>query len=75
MSSLIEYKCGTCAPDTKDKTCEECTGDASDGCNKPKEEGVDFKCYSFTHNGTAFVKAEKVVECKRLKATKISCNA
>jgi len=76
MSTGVNYACGKCAGDTKDSTCEECTGEATKGCNTPKEVGEDFKCYSYTYNKTskAFDMSAKTSACKRLKASAIACN-
>lgn len=76
MSKDVKYACGKCAGETKDSTCEECTGAADKGCNTPKEVGADFMCYAYTYNKTskAFDMSAKASACKRLKATSIACN-
>ena len=76
MAADVEYACGTCKGETKDSTCEECTGAADKGCNTPKEVGADFMCYAYTYNKTskAFDMSAKASACKRLKATSIACN-
>jgi len=76
LSAGVEYKCGACAAETKGKTCEECTGSATAGCNKAKEVGVNFNCYDYKWNATAkaFAAAANATVCQRLKTTSIACS-
>ncbi|XP_063680582.1 uncharacterized protein LOC134815908 [Bolinopsis microptera] len=76
LAQGVEYACGACAGETKDLTCEECTGKADAGCNTAKTVAADFKCYAYTYNATskAFDAAAKATTCKRLEATTIVCN-
>lgn len=74
--STGSYACGKCKDETKGSTCEECTGEATKGCNTPKTVGDDFKCYTYTYNKTskAFDMSAATSACKRLKTSAIACN-
>jgi len=76
LAKGVQYACGKCAGETKGSTCEECTGEATKGCNTPKEAGADFNCYTYTYNATskAFAQSKDATVCKRLKASKIVCS-
>jgi len=76
LATGVNYACGPCAGETKDLTCEECTGKADAACNTPKTAGADFKCYAYTYNATskAFVMSTAAAACKRLEKTAIACN-
>merc|ERR1739848_59704 len=53
LDKTVKYACGKCAGETKDVTCEQCTGEASKGCNTVKEVGEDFNCHTYTYNTTS----------------------
>ena len=69
--SSAAYKCGTCATDTKDKTCKEC---ATDGCNTAPEAGTEFQCRAFENKDSKWGYAKKNTTCKPAKDVGIKCN-
>ena len=77
LAEGVEYKCGACTDETKDKTCEQCsTSSETEACNTAKKVAADFKCYTYTYNAISkgFDAAANATTCKRLEKTDIICN-